>query len=357
MEIVDDDDPLLTRCPLVVEASPQRAEVIWRKFWDYRIWHKKAEIESIPEVMPPDNGGRIVHAVQDLFRFNESDPEFAKNVDPVTLLYPKALECKVTMQLSACPPRLPVTAQDFLKGPSRSIHIQGSAGTKSLAIFQRGLDVEVADRGALLCLNNPVNPTWVAVVPRDKPAIRLYMRQQVLDENEISERAAWERVKLWMMARGIAVNGQPYPQGKNSFPDYRAWIEGEEFDAEMTTVPDMGKWTIKSHYRDLEKRISQVAMQPGETRQDVVQHLSRVLAKKRNAVHKASAGDARRRCMLVVSNWSTHELAKDYFWQQADLSVFDIIMLNELDGTHCVHIKRDLPSILLPDSQSECSSN
>jgi hypothetical protein len=37
MELVDDDDPILMRCPLVIEGSLSESEVIYRKFWGYRI--------------------------------------------------------------------------------------------------------------------------------------------------------------------------------------------------------------------------------------------------------------------------------------------------------------------------------
>ena len=339
IETVEDDDPILMRNPLIFEGSPLEVKDIYRKFWDYRIWHKLKETCSLPEVMPTDTSGWIIGAVQELYRFNENDSAFAKDVDSVTLLYPRALEPKITTQLSECPPRLPVSVGTAMTGATRSIHVQGTAGTRSLAIFQRSLDIDVHDRDVFLCLNNPINPSWVAVLPKGKPAMHLYERQPVLNKKETSERAAWERVEYWMRSRGIAVHGQPYPQGENSFPDYRAWIRDEEFDVEMTTVPDLEKWTIKSHYRDLEKRISEIAGQPGETRQDVIQDLNRVLAKKRNSVRKAQVGDTRRRCILVVSNWSTHELSEDDFRENNDLSVFDLILLNEMDKTSCVHVQ------------------
>lgn len=287
--------------------------------------------------MPPDNSGRIIDAIQDLYRFNEADHTFVSGVTSVTLLYPKAVEPRVTMQLSACPPRLPISARDSLEDAGRSIHVQGRDGTKSLAVFQRSLDIAVSDRGVLACLNNPADPSWVAVVPRGRPAMLVHMRQQALNEKEISEGAAWERVESWLRSRGIKAHGKPYPNGENSFPDYRAWIRDEEFDVEMTTVPDMKKWTIKSHYRDLEKRISEVAQQPGQTRQDVIQDLSRVLAKKRNSVEKQRVGGNRRPCMLVISNWSTYELSGDDFWTNEAPSAFEVIMLNESDQTRLVH--------------------
>ena len=163
-------------------------------------------------------------------------------------------------------------------GAVKSIHVQGRTGTKSLAILGQPLDIDVPDRGVFLCLNDPVDPSWVATAPRNKPSMRLFGRRPVLNEHEISERPAWERVDSWLRARGFSVRGDQYPEGENSPPDYRAWIEGAEYDVEMTSVPDMEIWTLKSKYRHLEKRISEVAKQPGETMAEVTDALCQVLS-------------------------------------------------------------------------------
>ena len=60
--MVDDDDPILMRCPLVIEGSLSKSEVIYRKFWGYRIWHKLTENQSISGVMPADTGGQLANA-------------------------------------------------------------------------------------------------------------------------------------------------------------------------------------------------------------------------------------------------------------------------------------------------------
>ena len=64
-EVVDDDDPLLVRCPLVIEGSPDFIETCYGKFWDYRLWHKLVDNGLSPEVMAADDGGRIAAAVQE----------------------------------------------------------------------------------------------------------------------------------------------------------------------------------------------------------------------------------------------------------------------------------------------------
>ena len=223
--------------------------------------------------MPADTGGQLANAIQDLYLSNESDPAFSGGVDSVTVIYPRALESRVTKQLSGFPPRLSSVAGSSIMGAVKSIHVQGRTGTKSLAILGQPLDIDVPNRGVFLCLNYPVDPSWVATTPRNKPSMRLFGRRQALNEHEISERAAREGVDSWLRARGFSVRGDQYPEGENSPPDYRAWIKGAEYDAEMTSGPDMEKWTLKSKYRHLEKRISEVAKQPGETMAEVTDAL------------------------------------------------------------------------------------
>ena len=332
VELIDDDDPILMRCPLVIEGSLREAEVIYRKFWGYSIWHKLTENQSIPGVMPAATGGQLADTIQELYRYNESNPGFSSGVDSVTIVFPKALQSRVTKQLSGFPPHISSAAGSSMAGASKSIHVRGRAETRSLAILEQPVEIDVPDGGVFLCLNNPVDPSWVVTAPQGRPPVRLFGRRQVLNEHEISERAAWERVSSWLKDRGLPVHGDQYPEGENAPPDYRASIDGVEYDVEMTSVPDMEKWTLKSKYRDLEKRISEVAKQPGETMAEVVDALCRVLSKKREILDDMAEENARRPRMLVVSNWSAHELADESHWPQEHVSAFEVVILVELDG-------------------------
>ena len=173
VELVDDDDPILMRCPLVIEGSLSESEVIYRKFWGYRIWQKLTENQSISGVMPADTGGKLANAIQDLYLSNESDPAYSSGVDSVTVIYPRALESRVTKQLSGFPPCLSSVAGSSIMCAVKAIHVQGRTGTKSLAILGAALLIlMLPDRGVFLCLNNPVDPSWVATAPRNKPSMR-----------------------------------------------------------------------------------------------------------------------------------------------------------------------------------------
>ena len=332
-EVVDDDDPSLLRCPFIIQGSPSEIQDIHRKFWEYRIWYKLTETNTHPEVMPEVNNSNLVEGIRSLCQYNEDDSGFLDGVDSVTLIYTKFHERQVIKQLADLPDRMPLVEGSSLPRARKSIHIQARSGIKSLAIFEQCFDMKVPDPTIFLFLNNPSNPSWVVRTPRDRPPVmfRDQHQKQVLDEHAVSERAAWEKVKLWLHSLGIDAHGEPYPNGNNEFPDYRAWVKGVEYNVEMTAVPDMGKWTLRSNYRDLEARIREMAKQPSETRDEVVDAVSRVLKNKSELVRKSVGRTAQLRTVLVVSNWSSYELANDPCWAEQDVSRFAAIILIEFD--------------------------
>ena len=327
VEFFDEDDPILMAHPLVIQAPLGMAEVIFRKFCHYRMWHKLREGAPSFPTFPAETSGRITDVVQALYLHNEDSPDFFNGVDSVTLTYPKSFQCRVTKQMAGLPSRLSLVSNSSVMGARKSIHVQGREGTKSLAVLEQSLDIEVPDNEIFICLNNLNSPPWITAVPRSRPPMEAFARPTVLNEKEVSEQAAWERVSSWLSELGLSVQGLPYPNGENSFPDYRAWIRGQEYDVEITSVPDMKKWTIKSTYRNLEKFISEVAKHRGETKQDVVEDLQRVLTKKRERVKIAAEGDVQRPCILVITNWSVHKLSDEAYWPKEDLRAFEAAIL------------------------------
>ena len=327
MEFFDEDDPILMAHPLVIQASPRMAEEIFTKFCHYRIWHKLDEgVPSFSTLSAETNGG-ITDAIRDLYRRNEEDsPDFCDGVDSVTLTYPKGFQWRVTQLLASLPSPLSFVPSSSVVGARKSIHVQGRERTKSLAVLEQSLDIEVPDKTIYVCLNNWHSPSWVTAAPRNRPPMEAVARPTVLNEKEVSEQAAWERVSSWLSELGFSVQGLPYPNGENSFPDYRAWIRGQEYDVEMTSVPDLKKWTIKSAYRNLEKVIQEVAKHRGETKQEMVDDLERVLAQKRKRIDSVD-GDVRRPCVLVITNWSVHELSDEAYWPKENLRAFEAVIL------------------------------
>lgn len=160
---------------------------------------------------------------------------------------------------------------------------------------------------------------------------------RAVSTNDISEKTAWDKVSSWFESRGFTVSAQPYPEGKNSFPDFRAWIDGLELDVEMTSVPDMTDWTLKGTFRKLEERISEIAKQPGQTRGEVIDEFLRKCSDKRRCVESAAIGSQRRPCMLVMSNWSAHVLASECSQFGTALAFFDVVMLIEFDEVYCIY--------------------
>jgi hypothetical protein len=224
-----------------------------------------------------------------------------------------------------------------LTGSSKSVHVIGRAGTKSLPVLEQPLDIEVSDTSIFVCLNNPAKPGWVVVAPRNKPPMLFERNLRAVDTNDISEKAAWDKVCSWLNSNEFTVSGKPYPEGKNSFPDFRAWVDGYEVDVEMTSVPDMTDWTLKGTFRKLEERISEIAKLHGQTKGEVIDEFLRKCSDKRHCVESAAIGGQRRPCILVMSNWSAHPLAAEFSRFGADLSSFEVVILIEFDEVYCVY--------------------
>ena len=47
--------------------------------------------------------------------------------------------------------------------------------------------------------------------------------------------------------------------------------------------------------------------------------------------------------MLVVSNWSAHQLYDRVSWSEEDISPFDVVMLLEFDEVRCIRWKGGIP--------------
>ena len=327
---VDAEHPYLIRCPLLIEASPENAKYIFSKLWDYRLWyHLRDEINT-----PHEFGhGDIFKAIQDAFYWNEAkDPDFANGVSSVTILFPKSLESRIIKQLAHLPSPLFLGEEPFRKMARKVAHIQNRNGnTRSLAIIEECLDIETdTNSDLILVLNNLSDPAWGMLIGESPIDVSLLPRD-VLNINDVSEEAAWTRVASWMRFKGISVFGQEqYPNGENSFPDYKIIIEGKTYDIEITSVPNLSNWTIKSSNRDLEKTIQRVARQRGETIDDVDKELVRILGKK-------SARIQSNPCLLIVTNWSSHSLKDLSFWTDKDLSKFKLIIVIEWDMVWCTN--------------------
>ena len=338
IELVDENDPAVIPRVLAIEASSMgEATTIIKKYTDYRIWNQLQSLDSHPEVMTAGDGGELAAIVQELFRRNDDGNGFGEGVESVTLTFPRVVQSKITVQLSKFPPRLSFVPGSPLSGSCKSIHVEGRAGTRSLAILEKPLDIEVSDTSVFVCLNNPAKPSWMVRAPRNKPPMVFGPNLRVMGSKEISEKAAWHRVCSWLNARGFAVSGIPYPEGKDNFPDFRAWIDDREFDVEMTSVPHMKDWTIKGKFRMPEKRISEIARLPGQTRGEVIDEFLRKCSDKRQRVESAAIGGQRRPCMLVISNWSAHALADESNRFGEELSSFDAVMLIEGDEVYCIY--------------------
>ena len=326
IRVVPNDDLGLQRSPLMIEAPLEQVPIIARKYWDYRFWFKMRDPVELHNAISDDGSGDIAAAIRRLYEFNlrnQTDPSIVEGVESVTLFFPLNMKDRVVRQLSNFPPCLDTHNAADRKIASKSIHIATETGTKSLAVLEHGLDVIVPDPRIGICLNNPNAPAWEVRIPPQGP-MPLMVDGPSDDAKRASEETAWDQFVRFLAQEGRVATGTPYPNGSNEFPDFGGIIDGEHYHVEMTTLPDMQRWTIPYGNRDLEKTIRDVASQPHETLAEVTEHLIRMVEKKTQRVDSyARNGTAvARPCILVLTNRSGHDLRARETWDSTDLSAF-----------------------------------
>ncbi len=321
---VEQDHPLLMRCPIIIEASPGEMNRIFLKMWDYRLWY---HLGDLPGISRGNDEGNIVKTIQDHYNTVEAaDPDFAEGVTSVTILFSKSLETTVTKQLAHLPSPIVTKEEPFRKKARKVLHVRNKKGTeKSLPLFEEILDIDAERKDMFIVLNNPADSPW-EILASDSPTNISMFSPEMMNSNEISEEITWNKVSLWILKKKITISEeQKYPNGENEFPDYRAAIKGTVYDIEITSVPDLGKWTIKAGYQNLEETIQRVAKQPGETLADVSKEVIRILEKKSSRVQSNP-------CILVITNWSSYSLYDISFWKGKDLSKFCMVIVVERDN-------------------------
>ena len=231
---------------------------IERKVNDYRIWD--ALVDGVDQ--PPKSfssfssqSDPIQAGAQELYLKNEdSNEEYIKGVDSVIIIYPKALQPDMDALFLRCPPHLLVYGREGISGGGRAVHVRGKHGTKSLSLLLHCLDIEVDNAEWYIGLNSSQEPGWVMYVPNDGPPMSFDDPIPEQRAKEELERAAWDKIERHLRSAGFDVEGVPYPNGRDRFPDYMVCLDDEEIDVEITSVPNLKPWTVGGHYRDLSSR-------------------------------------------------------------------------------------------------------
>ncbi len=329
---VEEEHPSIMRCPLVITGSVSDIQSILRKFCHYRVWYNLLDQKGR---MSGPAHGEIHKEIEGAYRTLEvTEPHWVRGISSVTILYPKAFEPSLTKELARFPRPIYVPSEPFRQRARKSIPIQtNEGGEKHLPLLEERLDIETeGDHTNFILFNNLAEPAWEIRVPEGTAPVN-YSEQPVqwLDSNQIAESTAWSRVREWVRLRGPSVCEVQYPRGENRFPDYWAWIEGRQYDVEITSAPNIGKWRIDFDFRHLENKIQKVAKQPGESRDEVAKEIVKGVEKKAARVEGP--------CILVMTNWSSYSFAGASLWTEMDLTGFEAILLLEREKVYCVHNK------------------
>ena len=344
IEPVEGDSPLLKRNPLVIKGRMgSDVQLIERKVHDYRIWDNL--VEGVGQ--PPTSFGSfssqsdpIQAVVQGLYAKNEeSDEEDIQGVDSVTIIYPKELQQEIESMVRKCPPRILIHGKQGISRGGKAVHVRGKHGTRSLSLLLHCLDIEVDNGEWCISLNNSHKPGWVMYVPNDGPPMSFDEPVEESQAKEEKERVAWNGTEQLLRSVGLDVEGDPYPNGRDRFPDYGARIDGEEVDVEITSVPNLKPWTVGGNYRDLEKMCRDIARRKGETKESVIAELDEVVLKKKAILRQQRASGRENKCILVISNRSAVEIAGEEYWAQSDFSEFALVVLIEEGRAYVAYVK------------------
>ena len=340
VEPVTGDSPLLKTNPLIIEVSAiSDAAYITQKVNDYRIWLTLSDglqDRTKSQDLHTDTDNPIQAEAQKLFLENEDhDEEYADGVESITLIYPKGTQERLESWLLRCPPRLFVYSGGRVSGGGRAVHVQGRRRTTSLEILPYCLDIE--EEGWFMCLNNPRKPGLALYVPDDGILMQYDSAVPASRAKEEFERVAWEAFEGLLESAELRVQSVPYPNGHDRFPDYWACIGDEEVNVEITSVPDLKPWTVRMHYRDIEKMCRDIARNAGETPESVTADVDRVILNKKTILSKKDLGASDSKCILILANRSTIDLAQEDFWAQQDLSGFALVVLIERGKPYIVH--------------------
>jgi hypothetical protein len=135
VELFDEDDPILSARSLFIRGPRGESEEITRKLCHYQIWNILEENSPSFPVISTEPVGTITDVVQRMYMHNEKDRDLIAGIESVTITYPKSAQSWVTQQLAGLPPRLSLPPDSSLPSSTKSIHIQGPLGTKSLAVL------------------------------------------------------------------------------------------------------------------------------------------------------------------------------------------------------------------------------
>ena len=254
------------------------------------------------------------------------EPDYIEGVKFAYLIHPPQLQDELRGRLST----LPVPA--MTSPPSRRLI--------SVVVDQKTLDFVVEPYEMDLTRRRSEDPRWLIVIlfNPDMPAMGVKVEAQgpltfkeptpLLSETKVAENWAMEKLRVYLRDIGMHLqNVSQEPNGPSTFPDFRARLNGVQWDFEVTRV--LGDILKSRHIldqpRNSKKNIDMAVQSPPIDEQDVEDALTDAINKKR--CKRQSDGPGRNLFLVLVNPLDLDIKDNVDIWDDLDLTEFDAVVL------------------------------
>ena len=252
--------------------------------------------------------------------------DYVEGVTKVYVIHPPQLEDELHRHLSALP--VPATSAS------------PSARLISVAVDQEMRHFVVEPYKMDLTRRRSPDPRWLIVhlYNPDMPALAIGVEAQgpltfkepipLLSDTEVAEKWAMGVMQGYLRDAGIDVRCVCHePNGPKTFPDYRARLDGTQWDFEVTRV--LGDILEGRHIlenpRDPRKNMDLAVQSPPIEDEDVGSALDHAIDSKERK--RQSNETARNLCLVLLNALDLNIGSQSEVWEGRDLTAFDAVVL------------------------------
>ena len=291
---------------------------------------KEFYTSTIADSIAPDADGKklglpMIKAMIAETADNE-DGDYIKGVTKVYVIHPPALKNELYRHLS----KLPVLA----------VSASPLERLISVAVGQENRHFVVEPYKMDLTRRRSTDPRWLIVhlYNPDMPALAIGVGAQgpltfkeptpLLSDTEVAEKWAMGVVQDYLRDAGADVRCVCHePNGPKTFPDYRARLDGVQWDFEITRV--LGDILEDRHIldrpRDASKNMDLAVQSPPIDDRDVGTALDRAIKSKEHK--RQSERSARNLCLILLNALDLNIGSQSKVWEDRDLTSFDAVIL------------------------------
>lgn len=254
------------------------------------------------------------------------DSQYVEGVTKVYVIHPPELEDELRSHLS------PLLVPAMSDSPSERL--------MSVAVGQENRHFVVEPYKMDLTRRDSTDPRWLIVhlYNPDVPAMAVRVEAQgpltfkeptpLLSDTKVAEEWAMPVMENYLHKAGVDVRNVCHePNGCKTFPDYRAWLDGDPWDFEITRVlGDMlQRRLILDKPRDAKKNMDMAVQSSPIDKSDVRNALDHAIKSK--TCKRQSNGTATKFCLVLLNTLDLDIGGQSMVWEGLDLGPFDAVAL------------------------------